>query len=107
MSPLSSGVVYTFQVRHIISKYCGGSMFWSEWSDPVQWNDNKGTEAWGCLFLPSNLQIYLVYNILSCLFFFVVVINPAQPQMYWHVLGFVLGVNVLIILSLLLCFSER
>lgn len=77
VSPLSSGVVYTFQVRSRMSDVCGASMFWSDWSDPAQWNDNKD------------------------------VMTTTRSRMSWHVLGSVLGGVVLIVLSLLLCFNER
>ncbi|MCI4379996.1 hypothetical protein PGIGA_G00234850 [Pangasianodon gigas] len=77
VSPVSSGVTYTFQVRSSMSDMCGASDFWSDWSDPVQWNNNKDVRT------------------------------TAQRQVYWHVLGSVLGVIILISLSLLLYYSER
>ncbi|XP_053487489.1 interleukin 2 receptor, gamma b [Ictalurus furcatus] len=77
VSPVASGVLYTFQVRSSMSDMCGASDFWSDWSDPVEWSNNKG------------------------------VMTAEQPQVYWHVLGSVLGVIVLICLSLLLYYSER
>ncbi|GAA6096488.1 interleukin 2 receptor, gamma b isoform X1 [Tachysurus ichikawai] len=77
VSPLSSGVVYTFQVRSSMSEMCGDSHFWSDWSDPVQWNDNKDIKT------------------------------AVQTPVYWHTLGIVLGLIVLISLCTLLYFSER
>ncbi|KAG7329208.1 hypothetical protein KOW79_007382 [Hemibagrus wyckioides] len=77
VSPLSSGVDYTFQVRSRLTDSCGGSEFWSDWSDPVQWNDNQ------------------------------VVSTTTQTPVYWHVLGSFLGIVVLIILSTMLYYSER
>lgn len=55
-------------------------------------------------FTPSNI---LLTNVLLCLNFFLDVMTAEQPQVYWHVLGSVLGVIVLICLSLLLYYSER
>ncbi|KAM9470705.1 interleukin 2 receptor, gamma b [Clarias gariepinus] len=79
LSMVSSGVVYTFKVQSRMSESCGASDILNDWSHPVQWNNPK----------PTNKP------------------NTSQPQVYWHVLGSVLGVIILISLSLLLYYSER
>ncbi|KAF5900888.1 cytokine receptor common subunit gamma-like isoform X1, partial [Clarias magur] len=79
VSPVSGGVVYTFKVQSRMSEKCGASDISNDWSDPVQCNTTKLTT----------------------------VTNTSQPQMYWHVLGSVLGVIILVSLSLLLYYSER
>ncbi|KAF7707342.1 interleukin 2 receptor, gamma b [Silurus meridionalis] len=77
VSPVSSGVVYTFKVRSGISDMCGPSNFWSDWSDSVQWINNEGD------------------------------VSVGQPQSFWHILGSVVAVITFIILVLLLIYSER
>uniref|UniRef100_A0A4W5N8X5 Interleukin 2 receptor, gamma a n=1 Tax=Hucho hucho TaxID=62062 RepID=A0A4W5N8X5_9TELE len=40
-SPLKSSR-YKFQVRARVNSICGESKFWSEWSQPIQWDSMKG-----------------------------------------------------------------
>ncbi|XP_028322063.1 cytokine receptor common subunit gamma-like isoform X2 [Gouania willdenowi] len=38
--------LYELQVRSKLGDYCGESEFWSDWSEPVIWGSNNGTEAY-------------------------------------------------------------
>ncbi|XP_044227428.1 cytokine receptor common subunit gamma-like [Thunnus albacares] len=41
----SSSSVYELQVRSRIGNDCGESQYWSDWSEPVTWGSNNGTET--------------------------------------------------------------
>ncbi|XP_053187761.1 cytokine receptor common subunit gamma-like [Scomber japonicus] len=41
---ISSSSQYELQVRSRIGNDCGKSLFWSDWSQPVVWGSNNGTE---------------------------------------------------------------
>lgn len=110
ISPLSSGVVYTFQVKTGLSVYCGTSHYWSDWSEQVQWIGHKDTSECGNINATTLRKVKFSFsNILFIVLSFLPfdVMDTAQPPVYWQVLGFVLGFIILISLSLLLCYSER
>ncbi|XP_037544197.1 cytokine receptor common subunit gamma-like [Nematolebias whitei] len=41
----SSSARYELQVRSKMAEMCGGSIFWSDWSEPVVWGFNKSTNT--------------------------------------------------------------
>ncbi|XP_037544198.1 cytokine receptor common subunit gamma-like [Nematolebias whitei] len=41
----SSSARYELQVRSKMAEMCGGSIFWSDWSEPVVWGFNKSTNS--------------------------------------------------------------
>ncbi|KAM9728594.1 cytokine receptor common subunit gamma-like isoform 2-T2 [Menidia menidia] len=75
----SSTSRYELQVRSRISDSCGESMFWSDWSEPVVWGSNNGTDA----------------------------IGPANSLSVWTLVLSVVGVIVLIMLVVMLLHHER
>uniref|UniRef100_A0A8C4DRI1 Fibronectin type-III domain-containing protein n=1 Tax=Dicentrarchus labrax TaxID=13489 RepID=A0A8C4DRI1_DICLA len=42
---ISSNSRYELQVRSKMGNLCGESIFWSDWSEPVVWGSNNGTES--------------------------------------------------------------
>uniref|UniRef100_A0A8C3V324 Fibronectin type-III domain-containing protein n=1 Tax=Catharus ustulatus TaxID=91951 RepID=A0A8C3V324_CATUS len=102
---------YTFYVRSKINKFCGSTLFWSEWSLPVFWGSNstsKGPPAgppplpWWCavwgsvspLLFPGTVeeQLYwfgirtVLVPIASCLLLLVLVILLVRMERVWVIL---------------------
>ncbi|NXO25276.1 IL2RG protein, partial [Cisticola juncidis] len=77
---------YTFYVRSKISRYCGTTELWSEWSVPVIWGSNstsKGTvEEW----LPWFGIRTIVVPIASCLLLLILVILLVRMERVWVIL---------------------
>ncbi|KAK2891210.1 hypothetical protein QQF64_007427 [Cirrhinus molitorella] len=49
LSQVSQNKPYVFEVRSTVADNCGGSDFWSNWSDPVEWGStgNISRQVWG------------------------------------------------------------
>uniref|UniRef100_A0AAZ3P6D4 Fibronectin type-III domain-containing protein n=1 Tax=Oncorhynchus tshawytscha TaxID=74940 RepID=A0AAZ3P6D4_ONCTS len=49
---------YEFQVRARVNDMCGESKFWSEWSQPIQWDSMKGNNITGKLHYKISALLY-------------------------------------------------
>ncbi|XP_023132841.1 cytokine receptor common subunit gamma-like [Amphiprion ocellaris] len=74
----SSSSRYELRVRSRLDSSCGQSIFWSDWSEPVVWGSNNGTDT-----------------------------NQPSPMSVWTPVLYVVGALTLILLVIILLHHER
>ncbi|XP_060783815.1 interleukin 2 receptor, gamma b [Neoarius graeffei] len=83
ISPVSSRVMYTFKVQRSISTNCGGSEFWSDWSNLAQWGENKAQPPVYWQVFGSVLAVLILIGLSLLLYYserIKVVFVPVTPD---------------------------
>uniref|UniRef100_A0A8C1TRN8 Interleukin 2 receptor, gamma b n=1 Tax=Cyprinus carpio TaxID=7962 RepID=A0A8C1TRN8_CYPCA len=66
LSQVSQNKPYVFQVRSTVADDCGGSDYWSDWSDPVEWGSTGNISRQDWLYVIASVLPLFLLGLLLC-----------------------------------------